>query len=134
MNLLFIEDDKLQRMRLQKAMSKVGASHNSKVMDNAREAIDLIRARVFLPDMIVVDFDMPVMNGLAFIKEMKRSIDDHIPIVVLTTSEDKHDILSSYKSGVAGYILKSTDYSQYIKTLTGLITYWESNILPEVSE
>ncbi len=89
MNYLFIDDSKVQLMILKKVFDQFCPVHEIKALDCPSEAIDLIRSRVFLPDVIVVNFNMPEMDGLAFIREMKFSGDwyCYIPIVVSTTME-----------------------------------------------
>ncbi|UII76456.1 response regulator [Flagellimonas sp. HMM57] len=132
MNYLFINDNKVQLMILKKALGQFVKSHKIRTLDNPMMAIDLIRSRVFLPDVIVVDFNMPVMDGLNFIKEMKFSNDwySHIPIVVLTTVECAETAMECYRGGAAGYMVKPDDYRDLTHLLKVLIQYWEANLTP----
>lgn len=129
MNYLFIDDSKVQLMKLKKTLDKFCSAHEFRMLDNPMEAIDLIRSRVFLPDVIVVDFNMPEMDGLAFIKEMKFSDDryNHIPIVVSTTMKCMETAKECYGNGAAGYIIKPTEYKELTNMLRVLIQYWEAN-------
>ncbi len=130
MNYLFIDDNKVQLMVLRKAFDQWGQAHKIRTVDNPVEAIDLIRSHVFLPDVIVVDFNMPEMNGLDFIKEMKFSDDwySYIPIVVSTTEECAEIAMECYGSGAAGYMIKPTKYKKLTNMLRVLIQYWEANL------
>ena len=132
MNFLFIDDNKVQLMVLKKALDKFGQAHEIRTFPDPMTAIDLIRSRVFLPDVIVVDFNMPGMDGLDFIKEVKLSNDwySHIPIVVLTTVECVETAVECYRSGAAGYMIKPNDYKELIQMLKVLIQYWEANLTP----
>ena len=132
MNYLFIDDNKVQSMILKKALGQFCSAHEIRILNNPMEAIDLIRSRIFLPDVIVVDFNMPEMNGLGFIKEMKFSDDwySYIPIVVSTTVECVETAMECYGSGAAGYMIKPTDYKELTNILRVLIQYWEANLNP----
>ena len=89
----------------------------------------MIRSRVFLPDVIVVDLNMPEMDGLDFIRKMKFSNDwySYIPIVVSTTVECAETAMKCYGSGAAGYIIKSINYKELTNMLKALVQYWEAN-------
>lgn len=130
MNYLFIDDSKVQLMVLKKALDQFCSAHEIRFLDNPMVAIDLIRSRVFLPDVIVVDFNMPNMNGLDFIKKMK-CLDEwysYIPIVVSTTVECLETVMECYGNGAAGYMIKPTDYKELTDMLRILVQYWEANL------
>lgn len=130
MNYLFIDDSKVQLMVLKKAFDKFCSAHEIKTLENPMAAIDLIRSRVFLPDVIVVDLIMPEMDGLDFIRKMKFSDDwySYIPIVVSTTVECSETAMECYRSGAAGYLIKSTDYKELTNMMRVLVQYWEANL------
>ena len=85
--------------------------------------------------MIVVDYNMPNINGLDFIKKMKCSGDwySYIPIVVSTTVECAETVMACYGNGAAGYMIKTTDYKEMTEMLRILIQYWEVNLSPFAS-
>lgn len=77
------------------------------------------------PDLILLDLNMPRMNGREFLAVVKA--DDtlcDIPVVVLTTSEVERDVVASYKNGAAGYITKPVDMEQFIAAINQLSDYW----------
>jgi CheY-like chemotaxis protein len=77
------------------------------------------------PDLILLDLNMPRMNGYEFLAAVKN--DDRfksIPIVVLTTSDAERDVLSAYQLGAASYITKPTGMEQFISTINKLCEYW----------
>ncbi|MEO9512109.1 MAG: response regulator [Flavobacteriaceae bacterium] len=133
MNYLFIDDDKLQLMKLKKALDPFSQIHEIKIMDNPLTAMELVRTRTFSPDVIVVDFNMPQMDGLDFIKELKFSGHSYIPIVISTTMNCVEMAKECYGNGAAGYLIKPTDYKEFTKKLKILIQYWEANLFPETS-
>ncbi len=78
-----------------------------------------------LPDLILLDLNMPGMGGKGFLKQIK--MDEYlnaIPVVVLTTSDSEMDILESYKLHAAGYIKKPVDIMEFREILAGLQEYW----------
>ncbi|WP_447554511.1 response regulator [Vreelandella sp. EE22] len=77
------------------------------------------------PDLILLDLNMPRMDGKAFLKRVK-SLDSlrQIPVVVLTTSEAESDIVASYDLGAAGFIVKPMDIEQFIASIRALENYW----------
>lgn len=78
-----------------------------------------------LPGLILVDLDMPRMNGLEAIREIKADPTvRHIPLVVLTTSTDEGDIDQSYDLGVASYIVKPVTFGALVDVMRELGRYW----------
>lgn len=77
------------------------------------------------PDLILLDLNMPRMNGREFLVAIKAdpALAD-IPVVVLTTSEVERDVEASYKSGAAGYITKPVDMEQFVAAIGQLSDYW----------
>ena len=81
-------------------------------------------------DLIFLDLNMPKMNGIEFLDVVKK--DDElrlVPIVVLTTSSDPSDRMESYKRCVAGYMVKSVDYEEFVNTISCVKNYWRSSQL-----
>lgn len=77
------------------------------------------------PDLILLDLNMPRMNGREFLQTIKADpACRDIPVVVLTTSEVERDVEASYKSGAAGYITKPVDMEQFVAAITQLSDYW----------
>jgi CheY-like chemotaxis protein len=81
------------------------------------------------PDLILLDLNMPRMNGYEFLAAVKN--DERfksIPIVVLTTSDVESDVLTSYQLGAASYISKPTGMDQFISMIYKLSEYWISTV------
>jgi CheY-like chemotaxis protein len=77
------------------------------------------------PDLILLDLNMPRMNGREFLQEIKNDPElSVIPVVVLTTSDVERDVVASYKLGAAGYITKPVDMEQFIDAINQLDSYW----------
>lgn len=79
------------------------------------------------PDLILLDLNMPRMDGRQFLRKIKQDPAlQSIPVIVLTTSDAETDLVSSYAEGAAGYIVKPVDVDAFVRTLRGIGDYWIS--------
>jgi CheY-like chemotaxis protein len=88
------------------------------------------------PDLILLDLNMPRMDGRECLVALKKdeSLRD-IPVVILTTSEVERDIVASYRLGASGYITKPVDIHQFIEAISHLGDYWIKLVrLPQRSQ
>jgi CheY-like chemotaxis protein len=98
---------------------------------DGREALDYLQRRgprfagAARPDLILLDLNMPRMDGREFLAAIKQLPDlRDIPVVVLTTSEVERDVVASYGLGAAGYITKPVDVVQFMAAIRVLGDYW----------
>ena len=125
MNVLFIEDDMIESMKLQRAISKFQSKHKIIEAKNGEEALDILHAGQ-LPDIILLDLNMPRMSGTEFLSIIKKDERfKYLPTIILTTSENRVDLLKSFEIGIAGYIIKPLKYEDYESKLKKVFDYWE---------
>jgi len=129
-DILLVEDEPADA-NLVRAALKAG-----KVFCNLHIVADGVEAMAFLkregeyqdapkPDLILLDLNMPRMNGREFLATAKADdVLDSIPVVVLTTSDVERDVVTSYKLGAAGYITKPVDMEQFIDAIRQIGSYW----------
>ncbi len=130
MNILLIEDDTIETMKLQRTVSKLQLKHSIIEAKNGEEALSLLQAPNDLPDIILLDLNMPRMSGIEFLKIVKADEKlKYLPTIVLTTSENRADLLECYKIGIAGYIIKPLKYEDYELKLQTVLSYWNINEL-----
>ena len=130
MNILFIEDDVIETMKLQRTVSKLQLKHNIKEAKNGEEALTFLRSDSALPDIILLDLNMPRMNGLEFLRILKADeVMKYLPTIILTTSENQADLLEAYRIGIAGYIIKPLKPEDYETKLKRVLDYWDINEL-----
>jgi CheY-like chemotaxis protein len=87
--------------------------------------LTILKVKEIVPDIIILDLNMPKINGIEFLGILKE--DEHlryIPAVILTTSNNRHDLLECYKIGIAGYLLKPLKFDDYKDRIKKLIDYW----------
>lgn len=130
MNILLIEDDNIEIMKLQRTVAKLGLNHKITEAKNGEQAIELLKSANALPDIILLDLNMPRMSGIEFLQILKAdALLKYLPIVILTTSENRVDLLECYKIGIAGYIIKPLKYEDYQNKLEKVLAYWDVNEL-----
>ncbi|OAI07929.1 response regulator [Methylomonas methanica] len=77
------------------------------------------------PDLILLDLNMPRMNGREFLAKIKSEPDfASIPAIVLTTSDIERDVVATYQLGANGYITKPVDVEQFIAVVRQIEGYW----------
>ena len=125
MNVLFIEDDMIETMKMQRAISKFQSKHKIIEAKNGEEALDILRGGT-LPDIILLDLNMPRMSGIEFLSILKEDEKlKYLPTIILTTSENRVDLLKCFEIGIAGYIIKPLKYEDYEAKLKRVFEYWE---------
>lgn len=130
MNILFIEDDTIETMKLQRTVSKLESKHEITEAKNGEEALEILKSDADLPDVIFLDLNMPRMSGIEFLKILKEDeVMRYLPTIILTTSENRVDLLECYRLGIAGYVLKPLKYEDYESKIRKVFDYWEVNEL-----
>lgn len=125
LNILLIEDDAIEVMKFNRVLSTMEVKHKIIEANNGEEALTILKVKEIIPDIIILDLNMPKINGIEFLGVLKE--DEHlryIPTVILTTSNNRHDLLECYKIGIAGYLLKPLKFDDYKDRIKKLIDYW----------
>lgn len=100
---------------------------------NADEALHFLEDKSKLPDIILLDLNMPKISGIEFLSILKKDESlRHIPTIILTTSDNHKDLEECYRLGVSGYILKPLKYEDYVKKIQVTLAYWSTNELKRV--
>jgi len=131
--ILLVEDDAIDRMTVERALKEIRVTNTLEMVGNGEEALEFLRdpARE-QPGIILLDLNMPKMNGIEFLKFVKADESfRRIPVVVLTTSKDEQDRVDSFNLGVAGYMVKPVDYMQFVEVVKAIDLYWTLSELPD---
>ena len=133
LNILLIEDDTIEVMKLNRAISSLKLNHKITEANNGEQALKILEQKDVLPDIILLDLNMPKLNGIEFLRILKNDeVLKYIPAIILTTSSNYKDVLNCYKIGIAGYILKPLKYEDYVSKIEKLLTYWSINELIKI--
>ena len=129
--ILIVEDDRVARELVQRALSQ----HGYQIMTAQDGGVALESFNKNQLDLILLDIEMPNVNGYTFITELRRQEAEKgsakIPVVVLTTSKEEQDKTESFKLGVAGYMIKPVDYKQFVEVIRTIDLYWTLSEMPE---
>lgn len=130
LKILLIEDDAIEVMKFNRAISSLSLPHKMVNAGNGEEALKILEQKDRLPDIILLDLNMPKINGIEFLSILKNDPDlRYIPTIILSTSNNQKDLLECYKIGVAGYVLKPLKYEEYVSKIEKLLSYWSINQL-----
>jgi len=124
--ILLVEDDAVDAMTVRRAFKDLHINNPLHHAENGETALAWLQDPTTDPPcLILLDMNMPRMNGSEFLREIKADNSlRRIPVVVLTTSDEKRDRTDSFNLGVAGYMLKPVDYSQFIEVVRTIFLYW----------
>ena len=130
--ILLVEDDKVDVMTVKRACRDLNLTNPLAVTGYGEDALGYLRnPENELPCIILLDLNMPMMNGIEFLAVAKK--DDtlkSIPVIVLTTSHEDQDRIASFNLGVAGYMLKPVNYQSFIEVMRTIDNYWTVSELP----
>ena len=133
LNILLIEDNLIEIMKMKRTISFLKLDHTIQEAKNGEEALEILKDKSKLPDIILLDLNMPKISGIEFLSILKNTEDlKHIPTIILTTSDNQKDLFECYKIGVSGYILKPLKYDDYVKKIEAVLAYWTANELKKM--
>jgi CheY-like chemotaxis protein len=122
--ILLVEDDYLDVTSVKRALAKLRVEHDLLVAHNGEDALSMLmgstnekgeRHRIH-PDIILLDLNMPKMNGLEFLDIIKKYYSlSNIKVFVMTTSSEEFDRSEAQRLGISGYILKPLDFDKNSK-------------------
>ena len=131
-NILLVEDDEVDVMNVKRAFKKYKITNPLYVAGNGIEALEMLRSQKGehpqVPEsrrLILLDLNMPKMNGLEFLHEIRQDTAlKPTPVIVLTTSDEDRDRIEAYNLNVAGYILKPVTFINFAEVMVALNKYW----------
>lgn len=131
--ILLIEDDSVDVMTVKRALKDLSIANTLVHSVNGEEALEYLRNDSNNePGIILLDLNMPKMNGIEFLEVVKADKTlKKIPVVVLTTSKNERDILETFELSAAGYIVKPADYKKFVETISVINRYWALSEIPD---
>lgn len=131
-SLLMIEDDDIDATSLKRALHKLKLLNPVYRARDGLEGLELLRSNVVpAPYIILLDLNMPRMNGLEFLEALRSdSLLTQTIVFVLTTSKSDEDITEAYREHVAGYLLKQRMDDDFLQVVSLLNHYWRIVELP----
>lgn len=132
LSILLVEDDSVDVMNVQRAFVKNNITNPLHIAFNGVEALNMLRGSNGKPKInpspriILLDINMPKMNGLEFLRELRNDAElKSLSVFVMTTSNDDQDKIEAYNLNVAGYILKPLSFEKFVNAVAVLNSYWK---------
>jgi two-component system response regulator len=103
------------------------------VVRDGAEAVDFIFCKgVYndrdprdLPQLILMDMNLPKLSGIEVLRRIRAN--EHtrlLPVIMLTSSREEHDLIESYRSGANSYVRKPINYDEFLEAIRQLSLYW----------
>lgn len=135
--ILLVEDNNGDVWLTKEAFKNSEKNINIEVVVDGEEALDYLQKKApyenrVKPDLILLDLNLPKWDGREVLKKIKADDDlKHIPVIVLTTSNAQHDVLSCYNSYANCFITKPVDYDSFFEIIKNIEAFWlNTAILP----
>jgi len=130
-NILLVEDDSIDAKAFIRAMEKLKIGNPVVHARDGVEGLEKLRT-LGRPNLVILDINMPRMNGLEFLRRLRQDdvLRDTI-VFVLTTSNDDEDKFEAYNLNVAGYMLKSDMGNSFVRAVSLVDNYWKVVEFPE---
>jgi len=130
--ILLLEDDTVDAMTVKRALKELHVLNPLVRVANGEEALVYLKDESKeKPCVILLDLNMPKMNGIEFLKIAKADEKlKRIPAIVLTTSKDDQDRFKSFQLSIAGFVVKPVDYIKFVEAMRIVNMYWTLSELP----
>jgi two-component system, response regulator len=127
--ILLVEDNLSDVELTRRALQKSHIANRMIVAEDVQEALDYLFGRDShkneLPALILLDLKLPKVDGLQVLRQIRADErTSHLPVVILTTSNEEQDITQSYDLGANSYIRKPVDFNQFVEAIQYLGLYW----------
>jgi CheY-like chemotaxis protein len=116
--ILLVEDDELDTISVQRSLKKLESDYTLHTAFNGIEALSLLRdaPKRLEPDVVLLDLNMPKMNGIEFLKVIRKDESlKHLRVFIMTTSSESTDRDQAEELGISGYIIKPLNYTENTK-------------------
>jgi CheY-like chemotaxis protein len=126
-HILLVDDDDIDVMNVRRAFEKGKIENPLYHAEDGLAALEMLRDGTIPKQrrLVLLDLNMPRMNGIEFLKELRADPELHgTAVVVLTTSDEERDRIEAYHFHVAGYLVKPVRFLSFIELMTTLNRYW----------
>jgi two-component system response regulator len=129
--ILLAEDNPDDVIIAQRALGTAGVVNQLYIVKDGQEALDFLRKEgkytgsSVMPGLILLDINLPKVNGLDVLSEIKK--DDllrQIPVVMLTSSQRDEDVVKGYENGCNSYVQKPVEFERFVEVVRQLGLYW----------
>jgi two-component system, chemotaxis family, chemotaxis protein CheY len=125
MNVLIVDDSAMTRVILKRNLISVGV-REEQIFEAENGEQGLARFETFHCRAVITDWRMPVMDGLTFVKELRKR-DSEVPIIMLTAANERGDVVAAIESGVTDYLIKPFAAADMRKKLLTMLARMQAN-------
>lgn len=134
--LLLVDDDDVEAEMVSRSLTKARIANNLVRAKDGLEALEILRGEtggvLTRPLLVLLDLNMPRMNGLEFLQTVRADEElKNLIVFVLTTSNDEKDRAAAYDSNVSGYILKENAGADFVELVNMLEMFWNLVEFPD---
>jgi len=120
--LLLVEDSAGDILLIRQALAGAGVPITVHVAVDGKQAMQILAARHFDFDLVILDLNIPKLSGLAVLERIQVDV----PVVVFTSSSDPRDRQSSFELGAKDFVEKPTDLAEYSEVVSRMVRNWAS--------
>jgi CheY-like chemotaxis protein len=118
MTILYADDDADDRELMAEALNHVDPTVSCQIASDGQQALDKLEQNDELPDFIFLDINMPVMDGMRCLTELKKDKRyQNIPVIIYSTTRDNQEINKLYRLGAASFIQKPNNFHDLCNTM-----------------
>ncbi len=122
--ILLVEDSAPDAMLIRQALREAGVDGDVEVVTDGEQALARLR-RGALPDLMLLDLNLPRKDGRAVLAEMRADQAlQEVPVIVLTTSSAPHDVRFCYQHGANSYVRKPLGMDRLVESATAIRDFW----------
>ena len=127
LKIMLVEDNIDHALLIRRAIKDLGGEHLVDSASDGQQALDSLESTDQAPDLILLDINMPGLSGFDVLERVRgdRQL-QHIPVVMLTSSDANNDIAKAYELGASGYIAKPSHYQDLRGVLQNTLLYWSA--------
>lgn len=126
LSILFVDDDEIERLKFKKICQEFNANYTIAEATNGKKALEEIYKKNISFNLILTDLNMPVMDGFQLLENLNNNAHTKdIPVVILSSLEDKKNIQNCYDLGARSYFKKSKEFSIHKDNIISILDYWQ---------
>jgi CheY-like chemotaxis protein len=131
--ILLVEDNPQDELLIARALRNINLANQLDVARDGQQALDYVfqqgefagRAGADLPAVVLLDINLPRVNGLEVLRRLRADPRTRLlPVVILTSSDEERDRLRSYESGANSFVRKPIEFAEFAETVARLGNYW----------
>ncbi len=122
--ILIVDDNSLEVLITKRSFEKLGVRTKLVHVEDGQKAIDYLTEND-RPSIILLDINMPSMDGLEFLKRRNQNPNwCSIPVIIFSSSKPQENLKAAFKLGISGYMVKPIDFEEMTELLRAIVNYW----------